>query len=407
MGGLADGAHDEESAGGRSAVTPLAEASRPRHWPRRSTCAGSATPATTTSPPGSTRPTASRSAASRSVGRSSAGCHSGWPGRRLGAAGSCSTARSRSTCGHVGPASHVVIAHFCDAWRGPNGRPAAGSAGRLGRAGWPGTRPLHARRPSPVDRSGGRSGAGSRSTRASSAGGRARSPPIRTGSTSRSTGAVHIPPRNRLATRRRGKPGCWRCSPERGARRRPAWPTACQARPTRSPCGCTRSKFQAARRIWPAFRWSRWPQPVKGTRSSWRPSRSSVGPHHRSASSRRRTLRVERHRATSLPSIGVDLGQVIRERAAPAPVAADGWPADSIAGWGSARGSATTSAATSAAFVDVAMAPDATIVRRRGGRPGAAAPGRRTIASIRRHHDRAPAAPNPPRRGRGRRCDDR
>ncbi len=72
----------------------------------------------------------------------------------------------------------------------------------------------------------------------------------------------------------------------------------------------------------------------------------------------RRTLRVERHRATSLPSIGVDLGQVIRERAAPAPVAADGWPADSIAGWGSARGSATTSAA----FVDVVMAPDATIV---------------------------------------------
>ena len=80
----------------------------------------------------------------------------------------------------------------------------------------------------------------------------------------------------------------------------------------------------------------------------------------------RRTLRIERRtpdrvraqrRRGGPPSVAVDLGQVIRERPAPAPVPTNGWPAGSIAGWGSPR--AETEA--SAILVDVAMAPDATL----------------------------------------------
>ncbi len=66
----------------------------------------------------------------------------------------------------------------------------------------------------------------------------------------------------------------------------------------------------------------------------------------------RRTLRVAGHR-----SIDVDLGQVIRERPAPEPAESGGWPTGSIAGWGNPRGTA----AAAATLVDVAMAPDATI----------------------------------------------
>ncbi len=80
----------------------------------------------------------------------------------------------------------------------------------------------------------------------------------------------------------------------------------------------------------------------------------------------RRTLRLERRTPArgagknprlGRPTLAVDLGLVIRERAAPAAVAADGWPSDSIPGWGSAR-SAVSSAAT---MIDVAMASEATI----------------------------------------------
>ena len=43
----------------------------------------------------------------------------------------------------TGPASHVVVAHFCDAWRDPvAGRPAR-PADRLGHAGRPAAGPLH------------------------------------------------------------------------------------------------------------------------------------------------------------------------------------------------------------------------------------------------------------------------
>ena len=77
----------------------------------------------------------------------------------------------------------------------------------------------------------------------------------------------------------------------------------------------------------------------------------------------RRTLRVERHPASDGPGtrgrplVRVDLGQVIRERTAPAPLGPAGWPVESIAGWGSAR----TTVDSSAALVDIAMARDATI----------------------------------------------
>ena len=72
----------------------------------------------------------------------------------------------------------------------------------------------------------------------------------------------------------------------------------------------------------------------------------------------RRTLRVEGHR-----SFAVDLGQVIRERQAPGSVAPGGWPPGSIAGWGTALGSAGAvgTADPAATLVDVAMARDATI----------------------------------------------
>ena len=80
----------------------------------------------------------------------------------------------------------------------------------------------------------------------------------------------------------------------------------------------------------------------------------------------RRTLRIERlvparaggrRRRSGLPSVAIDLGQVIRERAAPAPMETDGSPSGSIAGWGSAR----TGATSAAKLVDVALARDATI----------------------------------------------
>ena len=74
---------------------------------------------------GSTRAIATRSDGCRPGARSSADCRSSSPARRPSAAGSCSTARWSSTCGATGPASHVVVAHFCDAWRDPvAGRPA-------------------------------------------------------------------------------------------------------------------------------------------------------------------------------------------------------------------------------------------------------------------------------------------
>ena len=80
----------------------------------------------------------------------------------------------------------------------------------------------------------------------------------------------------------------------------------------------------------------------------------------------RRTLSVRRRaRARSADdgaaggpaSIDVDLGQVIRRRPAPPPVARDGWPPDSLAGWGSAR----SVAASEGVLIDLAMAADAVL----------------------------------------------
>ena len=76
----------------------------------------------------------------------------------------------------------------------------------------------------------------------------------------------------------------------------------------------------------------------------------------------RRSLRIERQGGR--PSIAVDLGQVIRERPAPAPAGSDGWPSGSVAGWGSPRRAATPAVA----LVDLAMAPDATIALGERGR---------------------------------------
>jgi hypothetical protein len=79
----------------------------------------------------------------------------------------------------------------------------------------------------------------------------------------------------------------------------------------------------------------------------------------------RRALRIEHreghggragHHAG--PSTSVDLGQVIRERPAPPPLAADGWPADSLAGWGNGRATAASPAAT---VVELSLTPDATL----------------------------------------------
>lgn len=69
----------------------------------------------------------------------------------------------------------------------------------------------------------------------------------------------------------------------------------------------------------------------------------------------RRTLRIE---GRSPRSVSVDLGQVIRHRPAPTSVEPDGWPADSMPGWGSPRAMADS---TTASLVDLAMAPDAAI----------------------------------------------
>ncbi|MET1231796.1 MAG: CehA/McbA family metallohydrolase [Candidatus Limnocylindrales bacterium] len=80
----------------------------------------------------------------------------------------------------------------------------------------------------------------------------------------------------------------------------------------------------------------------------------------------RRSLRVERPaRARSLPgplddgrrSVSLDLGQVIRTRPAPTPLGAD-WPIDSVPGWGSAR----RPPSGTSTLVDVAMAADASLV---------------------------------------------
>ena len=217
---MADGAHDEESAGGRSAVTPLA----------RRVATSLATPIDLRRQ----RDASDDDLAARlhpayreSVGRIPVG-RQVFRGLPFWLAGPAARRRwivvDRTVDVDLrshGPASHVVIAHFCDAWRGPDGRRPldlpVGWVSRLAR-----NSPATRSSPSPGHDRGARSGAGSRSTRASSAGGRVRSLPIRTGSTSRSTGAVRIPPRNRLATRRRGRPACWRSSPARGARRRPA-----------------------------------------------------------------------------------------------------------------------------------------------------------------------------------------
>jgi hypothetical protein len=57
------------------------------------------------------------------------------------------------------------------------------------------------------------------------------------------------------------------------------------------------------------------------------------------------------------PSIAVDLGQVIRRRPAPVPIATGDGPPDSVPGWGSARSEATSADV----LVDVAMAADAAL----------------------------------------------
>jgi hypothetical protein len=69
----------------------------------------------------------------------------------------------------------------------------------------------------------------------------------------------------------------------------------------------------------------------------------------------RRTLRIE---GGDPAFVSVDLGQVIRHRVAPTPLGPDGWPADSMPGWGSVR---NKSGSTTASLVDLAVAPDATI----------------------------------------------
>ena len=69
----------------------------------------------------------------------------------------------------------------------------------------------------------------------------------------------------------------------------------------------------------------------------------------------RRTLRIE---CRAPASVSVDLGQVIRHRPAPTATGPDGWPVSSMPGWGSVR---TEGGSTTASLVDLAMAPDATI----------------------------------------------
>jgi hypothetical protein len=69
----------------------------------------------------------------------------------------------------------------------------------------------------------------------------------------------------------------------------------------------------------------------------------------------RRTLRIEREGPAT---ISVDLGQVFRERPAPARVGSGDWPAGSVPGWGTARQDPGSARET---LVDLAMAPDATI----------------------------------------------
>jgi hypothetical protein len=78
----------------------------------------------------------------------------------------------------------------------------------------------------------------------------------------------------------------------------------------------------------------------------------------------RRSLRVERtgpdHSGgparQARPLLAIDLGLVIRERAGPSPPDRDGWPRGSVEGWGSPR-----QRAPDASLIDVAVAPDATI----------------------------------------------
>ena len=73
----------------------------------------------------------------------------------------------------------------------------------------------------------------------------------------------------------------------------------------------------------------------------------------------RRTLRLEDD--AGVGSVAVDLGQVFRERPAPVPIKARSDVTPAIAGWGTPR---TDDGSTSGVLVDLAMAADATIVVR-------------------------------------------
>ena len=72
----------------------------------------------------------------------------------------------------------------------------------------------------------------------------------------------------------------------------------------------------------------------------------------------RRTLKIERRHAAE---VAVDLGQVFRRRPAPVPLKAAARPSSSIIGWGIPRPDAGPAGSTTAIVVDLAMAPDATI----------------------------------------------
>ena len=115
----------------------------------------------------------------------------------------------------------------------------------------------------------------------------------------------------------------------------------------------------------------------------------------------RRTLRIERPVAANGPAdVSVDLGQIFRQRPAPPSTpATDG----EVIGWGTPPQGAPIDPAI---LVDLAFAPDATLSVGATLSSGGEAAAGGEPPSVRSRHDRAPADPDPAARGRDRRPRD-
>ena len=319
------------------------------------------------------------------------------PRRDRRGAGCCSSSEVVVDLRSAGPASHVVVAHFCDAWRDPVGGTSGGPADRLGharsasrspgtRSSWPRARTVGRGRAPAVRGERGHRRLGP---------GRLRRRPASGRHAARLARPVSGDAAGRLR-RARATPGCSGSCPGAGVRPRPAWPIRCRARPATSRCGCTRSRSRTARSSSRRLRHGA-ARAARCRRRGRRRGRDGLPRDRLAAGRSSRDGRCGSTARRRCGPIDVDLGQVFRD--APGAVArvkaGDTAGHDAITGLGDPL--ATDDGRPDARLVDLAMARRRDDRRRIGGSVPAEPPaGRRRARTVRR-----PSRSSPCRRRRG------